>query len=466
MSDIPSLAKLKIVGFRGFGNAGEINFAQPNGTPGSGLTILVGPNNSGKSTIAEALMAVTQRDDMPPTFSEGKRNSSVSGNVRIEITDNEGRTRIVRTLETGGSESRFEGDAVKPDSTDVFVLPSRRRFDPYFGKSDVTREKYVINSQTLPSTRSGQTNFSGRIFHINNDTERRKEFEKLLKRVLDPLPSWKIDQTDAGQHYLKYSKGSHAHSSDGLGDGILSVFFIVDALYDSARGSVIFIDEPELSLHPQLQAKMLALMIDLSKDRQIIISTHSPKFIDWNSIVSGAKISRIVNPEGKVQVHELSESTRTKIKKLLDDMNNPHLLGLSANEVFFLSDGVLLTEGQEDVMYLPKVLDNLGLSLSAEFYGWGVGGAHKMGTIASILLDLGFKRVGGILDGNLSQFVPELKRDFPGYRFVSHPADDVRYKKDRPNNTSLLDDKNASVRGEYKDATAAIIRELDRYFRQ
>lgn len=466
MNDIAALAKIKVVGFRGFGTEETLNFACPNGQPGSGLTILVGPNNSGKSTIAEAVMAATQKDNRPPTFSEGKRNPSAAGRVKIELTDSEGNTRVVETLASGGSECKFSGDQITPSQSQVFVLPSRRKFDPYFAKSETERGIYVQNFQTLPNTRAGQSDFSGRIFHINTDPARRRAFEEILKKVLDPLPVWTIDQTDQGQYYLKYSNGAHTHSSDGLGDGILSIFFIVDALYDSEPGSSVFIDEPELSLHPQLQARVLSLLVEFSKDRQIVISTHSPKLIDWNAIVAGAKIARVVNREGRVQIFELGDDTRSKIEQLLKDMNNPHVLGLDANEVFFLADGVLLVEGQEDVMYFPKVLDDLGLRLNVDFYGWGVGGATKMKTIGSILSDLGFRKVAGILDGNLAEQVPDLNEAFPGFLFVSHPADDVRYKKNRSDLTSLLDEQNQKVREEYVEDTKAAISAIQEYLQR
>lgn len=44
-------SKIQIRGFRGFGTVQTLNIAIPNRTKGSGLTIIVGPNNSGKSTM-------------------------------------------------------------------------------------------------------------------------------------------------------------------------------------------------------------------------------------------------------------------------------------------------------------------------------------------------------------------------------------------------------------------------------
>ena len=52
------IKKLIISGFRGFGKEKNITFSLPNGKDkGSGLNILVGSNNTGKSSIIEAIKA-------------------------------------------------------------------------------------------------------------------------------------------------------------------------------------------------------------------------------------------------------------------------------------------------------------------------------------------------------------------------------------------------------------------------
>lgn len=49
------IQRLTVSGLRGFSEEQSIEFAVPNGNPGSGLTVLVGSNNSGKTTVLEAL---------------------------------------------------------------------------------------------------------------------------------------------------------------------------------------------------------------------------------------------------------------------------------------------------------------------------------------------------------------------------------------------------------------------------
>jgi len=385
----------------------------------------------------------------------------------IEITDGQDVKQTVVTVASGGSETTFKGKETNPRPNQIFVLPSRRTFAPFFGKSENARSDYIEQQQRLQDTRGGQSDFSQRIFHINNKPEKRIAFEADLEKVLYPVPDWTIEQSEQGQYYLKYTNQGQSHSSDGLGEGLVSTFFIVDALYDSEPGTMIVIDEPELSLHPQLQARVRDYLVEKSADRQIVISTHSPKFIDWWAISAGAKIARTAITQNGVTLYELSDTTRDRIISFLSDMNNPHVLGSDANEVFFLDDKVVLVEGQEDILYLPRALSDLKIELNGSFYGWGVGGADKMSIIASILKDLGFSKVAGILDNDKRSTVAPLQSEYPDFHFVAQPADDVRNNpaRQKPDKTTLLTTGNKSVAPEFRDETEKVFHEINDYFR-
>jgi predicted ATPase len=63
--------------------------------------------------------------------------------------------------------------------------------------------------------------------------------------------------------YLKIKlAGNYSHSSEGLGDGVISLMFIADALHDSPEGSMLVIDEPELSLHPSLLRRLSRVLAE------------------------------------------------------------------------------------------------------------------------------------------------------------------------------------------------------------
>ena len=94
------IKSLAIKGFRGFTNKRKMEFAIPDGeTVGSGLTILVGPNNSGKSSIIEALHILSLDSDTMP---RSMRNEKVHG-VMIECVDGNDNTYCIRSTESRGA---------------------------------------------------------------------------------------------------------------------------------------------------------------------------------------------------------------------------------------------------------------------------------------------------------------------------------------------------------------------------
>jgi AAA15 family ATPase/GTPase len=63
----------------------------------------------------------------------------------------------------------------------------------------------------------------------------------------------------------------------GSGVEIILTLLILKNIAGASKGSIVYlIDEPELHLHPKAQAKLLDLLLEEAKDKQIIISTHSP----------------------------------------------------------------------------------------------------------------------------------------------------------------------------------------------
>ncbi|MBI3585841.1 MAG: AAA family ATPase [Ignavibacteriales bacterium] len=441
------IQSIEIFGFRGFATRQTLNLAMPNGSPGSGLTVLVGPNNAGKSTIIESFHCLTS--ERKASFSEGRRNKMAGDRVSITITDSRGSKSKLRTIDSGGSQTKWENEASWITS-EIFALPSRRYFEPFFGTaSPLDRTNYTRN-YGAPAVRGAAIhNFGGRLFNVLNHQE---QFNKILKKILDPVPDWTIDQTDEGKYCVKVKSNSSYHNSEGMGDGLVSLLFIIDAIYDSNKEGVIVIDEPELSLHPLLQRKLFSLMKEYAKDRQIVLATHSPYFVDFDAIEGGAKLARVhLSGNGSI-ISELSKSSTSELMKLSGNLNNPHILELHAREVFFLDDRVILVEGQEDVIFYQKILKELGIELTGSFFGWGVGGADNMKIIAAMLKEMGFKKIVGIFDSNKSGLIPSLESEFPAYKFFSIPAEDVRTKQAVSSKSSvegILDEKH-QIREKYK----------------
>jgi predicted ATPase len=391
------------------------------------LTTLVGPNNGGKSTVVEALRALAAGSPHNPSqsqsFTEGRRNKHAEERVNIQAIDVNGSVGGLRTIESGGSETEwFPARRHVP----IFPLSSRRYSNPFFSKGEVTRASYVASYGSPPTRGAALDQFGFRLFQVQGQA--RAKFDDLLGKVIRPVPNWTIDQSDQGQYYLKVENSGLYHSSEGMGDGLVSLLFIIDALYDSTPGDMIVVDEPELSLHPSLQRRLFDLFNEYTADRQIVISTHSPYFVSFDALLNGARIARLHLEDDSSVISTLSESTVKRLESFLNNYNNPHVLGLDAREAFFLDDGVILVEGQEDVVFYQRIADQLGTRIEGRFFGWGVGGADNMRTIAALLSELEFKKVVGLLDGDRASLLPKLREEFPQYQFHNIPADDIRTK--------------------------------------
>ena len=462
---------LSVAGFRGFAEKRVLRFAKPTGSDGSGLTIIVGANNSGKSTFLEALQVIARaRQAVELSFPQPRRHRDADA-VAIELTRSDSRRLGVRSTRPGGSQASatWSPESAGPDKFDLHITPSRRQFSPYFGNSGISDRDWGLMDQEFSRTQLREQ-FVGRLRKVDRDDEAREVFDKLLEEIVGSPMKWTIDEIATGQQFLKLTESDGAwHTSEGLGDGLVSLLFIVDALYDSAPGCLIAIDEPELSLHPQLVRRLGRVLSRYAADRQIVIATHSPLLVDWADVANGASVARVYKSNGRSEIAQASTGILCKVARLTDSRNlkNPHTVGTIAREALFLEDGVILTEGQDDVAYLPRVLDDLELPHADNIYGWGSGGVGNIPILAQLFVELGFTKIGAILDddnqtGTLAA-VGKLKAMAPEVLVRQIPAPDIRYKQrvvSRSEVVGLLDRDNTHVRTELREAAKSALKDV------
>src|SRR5262249_48825157 len=133
---------LAIHGLRGFAYEQTIEFAVPNGEPGSGLTILVGPNNGGKTTVIEALWLMSI--EKPEAIPEEYRNTVALQKVAITVRDGDDQVAHLRTVDDSGGHLVRSGSSGFEPYRRMFVLPSKRSFDHRFQISGVgSRDAYM-----------------------------------------------------------------------------------------------------------------------------------------------------------------------------------------------------------------------------------------------------------------------------------------------------------------------------------
>lgn len=146
------IKNITIHGLRGFGEERTIQFALPNDKLGGGLTILVGANNSGKTTILEAMRSFNSPKGNPPSFSERKRNMKCdNGKIHLKLQTTDIGDYRIDTINNGGSTTTISKIGVADDEwwdgPKIFILQSRRFVEYEFNQSFMERSDYVQNQQ-------------------------------------------------------------------------------------------------------------------------------------------------------------------------------------------------------------------------------------------------------------------------------------------------------------------------------
>ena len=85
--------------------------------------------------------------------------------------------------------------------------------------------------------------------------------------------------------------------------------------------STIVIDEPEIALHPDVQKRLMERLKFHSKTKQIIVSTHSPYFIDLNLLTCGNFYGWGVGRADRIE-HFVSILNNLNYKKIVIILDN------------------------------------------------------------------------------------------------------------------------------------------------
>lgn len=157
--------------------------------------------------------------------------------------------------------------------------------------------------------------------------------------------------------YFSKSGSSEEYSIVAEASGLINVISILAALYDNDI-KMLLIDEPEVSLHPQLQAFLLKEINKTAGDyevvgkKMIIMSTHSTEMMDINNITNLTNYV-FFGDNGLPPQQILPSSEELKNKKLIDLISR---IGQSHKTAFF-SKSPILVEGVSDSL-MCKYLDN------------------------------------------------------------------------------------------------------------
>ena len=443
-----SIKRVYIEGIRSFKNSIDIRLAKPNGkTIGSGFNMLVGPNNSGKSSFIESIFLLNSNVNMIPVNIRNVQSKN-SINVVVELSNGEIRKMFSADRNPGfvyNKKYKSDGEEINTiNSSIAYILSSRRTLHGSFFRGSTTWNDFTHNGGNQNYRRVElMQSIGGRFQNIIN-SRYREVFDYELKYILGYLPKWALEIDDSNNFYIAFQDGKTINDNSGAGDGFINLFIILTSIYDAPDDATIIIDEPEISLHPDVQKRLMERLVKHSKDKQIILSTHSTHFIDLELLKHGAKLFRFNKTKESTKISTIKKKNIYRIEKLINAVEQPYLLDSKSKEIFF-QNKIILVEGIDDYYCYRKIFENYHYKTSGEFYGWGVGGAERIEHLLEILHDLKYEQVVVILDGDKQDLRKSLSIKYRKYRIYCIPTVDIR-DKDAPyiNNIKELIEKIAN----------------------
>ena len=188
----------------------------------------------------------------------------------------------------------------------------------------------------------------------NQQPGKYSELCEMFKKVTGHIEVMVRQGTDKKEHILFVENGKEYDINDSA-SGHYSLTSILYALL-SKSASLIAVDEPELHFHPMMVSRLhetLRRMVE-HQDNQLIIVTHSPKFVTHDLLDEReARLIVVSRPNSVSQVHASIDVPQIK----------PNLF---SPEMFF-GKGSVLVEGISDHLAV-KALSDFHEKLLEKFY--------------------------------------------------------------------------------------------------
>jgi predicted ATPase len=342
-----SIERIEIKNFRGIRD-GLVSGLSP-------MSILLGPNNSGKSTVLEALWCVgngTNAADFyrlllrrggPPLHALNKVFNT-EGNVVISakvaektyelslaIARTRGTERFREAIDRGMKEPLVQMIC----ATKIFSVPGKMEL------SEVTTYVDAQGSMSSPLTEPGEIDQIIHAMFVDieavrapgelEDAYSRLEQNRKVGLVVKALQRSMPTLTDL--RILKNGDQFIVHSICGeeppvpvylAGDGFKRFLEIASHVYATGKGGVVLLEEPESFQHPRYLQELVAVLRDaVSQGIQVILSTHSLELIDLLLAGSGEEttVHRFRLQESVLRTTAVSgEKARTTRKELTQDL--------------------------------------------------------------------------------------------------------------------------------------------------
>lgn len=397
------------------------------------LTVIIGPNNTGKSRALKEISFKTTQGQSPPLviirdveFEIPEDFQEFSQSYDAAPYQEKDGQWIFRTLGPELCKEYLAGSGGSwVDRFSNLLDPrGRSQFAERVGKALVaflTTEQRLslVKESSSPSHSMENSNLLQSLYNKGRGVEStikelvKRSFgkeialdftllQKILLRVGDDFSSLPPDPRDAKHMFTDYDK------LDDQGDGIRSFVGMIVAILATGR-PFFLIDEPEAFLHPPQAFRIGEFIAEQSSDdRQIILATHS------SDVLRG-----VLSKEQDVNIIRIDRTGNTNHFRLLDParlkeiVNDPLLSSSRVLDGLFYS-GAVVVEADGDARFYLAASNKRKNDLDLHFVN--ANSKQTVPRITNVYRDMGV-RCAGIVDFDVLNDTHELKLQLDAFSF-------------------------------------------------
>lgn len=285
------------------------------------LTVLIGPNDSGKSAFLGALRALSWGEADKATKKVGlPHGPRITGwdiwrREKASVT----RSRVFASTESGSIEAssadnvRLHGTSSNPvEPTELYLLPST-------GVS--------MDSANVPDVK-GPPNLGARgqqtaafLDHLSRqDRTRLAETEKALRALIPGFEGLSLQAPtgDKRRIDLVIESGLKIPASKAS-VGVRLIIFFVALAYHPDPPKLILLEEPENGVHPRRLEEIIRLLREITEGKhaghaaQVVLTTHSPHLLDYIDVEKDRVLVFRRNDEDGSRAAEPVDAERLKV---------------------------------------------------------------------------------------------------------------------------------------------------------
>jgi predicted ATPase len=266
------------------------------------LTVLVGPNSSGKTTVLDGLK--------PRHFSASdawRQAASIQVGVDWSYDDQLPSTTMARATSPGPTALRKGGSG-----WDLHWVPPHAVQSLTLDLKALRSENVLASALQLSPTGDNLANVFASLTR-----QQQSAVAKELSRLVPMFSDVDVEPTEQGRHRLRFQDRWNSDlwfAPSQVSDGTILVLAFLVLQYQSPPPDLITIEEPERALHPYLLDELIQFLRKMTtgeigkKPVQVVLATHSAELLEYVRPEEVRFLTR--SPEdGAVQVNEAPTDT-------------------------------------------------------------------------------------------------------------------------------------------------------------